>query len=77
VTVNQKPGSGRKPTVVTSQLANTLRCRIKRNPVQSMRGMAKELNVSEASIRRVFKYKLNARSFARTQKFLLTDRLTA
>jgi hypothetical protein len=42
-----------------------------------MRGMAKELNVSKASIRGVVKNKLKARSFARTQKFQLTDCLKA
>jgi inhibitor of nuclear factor kappa-B kinase subunit alpha len=75
--INRKPGTGRKATVVTPRLINVVRSRIRRNPIRSMRGMAKELNVSEFSIRKIVKQELGAKSFARTQKFLLTDRLKA
>jgi hypothetical protein len=42
--VQQKPGSGRRPTVVSTKLvANIKKSRIKRNPIRSVRTMAKEL----------------------------------
>jgi|FrelakmetLWP11LW_1041352.scaffolds.fasta_scaffold53116_1 transposase len=56
--VRQKPGSGRKPTVVSSKLINTIKGRIRRNPIRSMRGMAKDLKVSERTIPNIVKTKL-------------------
>ena len=40
-----------------------------------MRGMARELGVSDYTIRNIVKTNLKAKSFAQNQKFLLTDRL--
>ena len=42
-----------------------------------MRGMAKDYNLSEWTIRNVVKNNLGARSLARTHRFLLTNRLKA
>ena len=56
--VRQKPGSGRKPTVVSSKLINTIKGRFRRNPIRSMRGMAKDLKVSERTIPNIVKTKL-------------------
>jgi inhibitor of nuclear factor kappa-B kinase subunit alpha len=75
--VKHKAGAGRKPKVVTPRLINVLKARIWRNPIRSMRGMAKDLKVSEWTIRNVVKNKLGARSLARTKRFLLSDRLKA
>jgi hypothetical protein len=73
--VRQQPGSGRKPTVVSSKLISTIKSRIQRNPIRSMRGMAKDLKVSEWTIRNIVKTKLGARSLARTKRCLLSERL--
>ena len=75
--VKQQPGSGKKPTVVSTKLVNKIRSRIARNPIRSMRGMAKDMKVSEWTVRNVVKNKLRARSLARTNRFLLSDRLKA
>jgi hypothetical protein len=53
--INRKPGTGRKATGVTPRLINIVKSRIRRNPIRSMRGMAKELKVSEFSIRKIVK----------------------
>ena len=73
--VKRKPGSGRKPTVTTPKLVEAVRSRLRRNPVRTMRGMAKELKVSEHTVRNIVKKKIKARSLARSKRFLLTDRL--
>jgi len=73
--VKRKPGSGRRPTVVTKKVINVVRSRINRNSVRSMRAMAKDLKVSEWTVRNIVKNKLGARSLARTSRFLLTERL--
>ena len=75
--VKGKSGSGRKPTVVSTKLIRAIRSRINRNPVRSMRGMAKDFNVSEWTIQNIIKNKLGARSLARTHRFLLTNGLKA
>ena len=72
--VNRLPGSGKMPTVLTKRILNLVRSRVARNPIRSMRAMARETNVSEATVRRAVK-KLGARSLARCKKFLLTERL--
>lgn len=73
--VRQKPGSGRPVSVATNRLVNLVRSRLARNPIRSMRGMAREVGVSEFTIRKVVKERLGTRSLARTPNFLLTDRL--
>jgi transposase len=73
--VKRKPGSGRKPTVTNPKLVEAVRSRLRRNPVRTMRGMAKELKVSEHTIRNIVKKKIKALSLARSKRFLLTDRL--
>jgi len=75
--VKRRPGSCGKPTVTTPRLVANLKARIKRNPIRSMRGMAKELNVSEFTVRSIVKKKIGAKSLSRTKIFLLTDRLKA
>ena len=47
--VKRKPGSGLKRSVRTPQLIKEVKDRISRNPVRSMRKMAKELSVINQS----------------------------
>jgi len=49
--VRRKKGSGRTPTVTTLRLLANIKAQIKRNPIRSMRHMAKELIVGEFSVR--------------------------
>ena len=53
--VLHKPGSGKKPTVAINRLVGVIRSRVARNPIRSMRAMARETGVSEKSIRRAIK----------------------
>jgi transposase len=75
--VKRKPGSGRKPTVVTKKLVWKIEARIRRNPIRSMKAMARDMNVSDWTVRNVVNNKLGSRSLSRMQRFLLTDRLKA
>ena len=59
----------------TPRLINVIRSRVACNPIRSMRGMARDLNLSEKTVRRIVKKNLKAKSFAQNQKFLLTDRI--
>ena len=54
----RKSGSGRKPSVVTDKLVADIQRRIKRNPDQSRRAIARELKISDFTVRRVIKKKL-------------------
>ena len=53
--VKRKPGSGLKSSARTPQLIKAVKGRISRNPVRSMSKMAKELSVSEHTIRNLVK----------------------
>ena len=75
-TLQRKPGSGRRPTVVTTRLVNIVKSRVARNPIRTIRGMAREVGVAETSMRRAVR-KAGYRSNARSEKFLLTERLKA
>ena len=53
--VKRIPGFGRKPSAVTPRLVSVFNSQIDRNPISSMRRVVKNLNVSEATIRKVVK----------------------
>jgi transposase len=59
-TVQDRPRSGRPVTVTTPTNRERVRKRIKRNDQQSMRGMAQSIGISENSVRRIVKTKLQA-----------------
>ena len=62
--LGRRPGSGGQATARTKRLIQSIRGKIQRNPVRSMRQMAKEASVSEATVRRIVKYDLKAKSRA-------------
>ena len=66
--LGHQSGAGRPKSVTTPRLINAIKSRVARNPVQTMRGMARDLNVSEKTVRRIVKKNLKAKSFARNQK---------
>lgn len=71
----RKPGQGRKRTVRTSKLIRSIKSKIRRNPVRSMRLMAREAGVSEKTVRRVVKFDLKAKSRVRERRHLITERI--
>ena len=76
-TVRRKSGSGKIPSVRTPELIKAVRDRIRRNPVRSMREMARSFNVSEKTMRTVVKKDLKAKSRARVKRQLLTAKTKA
>ncbi|VDL81051.1 unnamed protein product [Nippostrongylus brasiliensis] len=52
-TLSDRPRSGRTKTATTPNVVRKVRDKIRRNAAKSMRKMAKELGVSEGSVRRM------------------------
>ncbi len=75
--VKRKPGSGRKPTVVTEKLVWKIEACIRQNPIRSMKAMVRDMNLSDWTVQNVINNKLGPRSLSRMQRFLLSDRLKA
>ena len=71
----RKPGSGRPRIARTSNVIKSVRAKIARNPVRSIRKLAVEANISERSMRRVIKDDLHASSRARVKRHLITKRV--
>ena len=69
--------SGRPRSVTTPALRKVVRERIRRNPRRSMRKMAKDLKISESSIRKVVKIDLGMHSFKRRKIHFLTEKVKA
>lgn len=66
------PGQGRKRTARTAANIKAVRERIRRNPVRSMRKIARDLGVSDFTVRNIVKNNLHAKSRARTSKQLIS-----
>ena len=71
-TTQRLPGQGQKRTVRTPVAIRAVRERIRRNPVRSMRKVAKDLSISEKTVRRIVKEDLGFKSRARTAKQLIS-----
>lgn len=74
-TAEDRRRSGRPVTACTPVNRDKIRHRIKRNPERSMRQMAKELGISEKSVRRVVKIQLGRRSYKLRKGQLLSERM--
>jgi transposase len=72
-TIKRLSGQGRPRTVRTPAAIRAVRDRIRRNPVRSMRKVAKDLDISERTIRRIVKVNLGAKSRARIAKQLISS----
>ena len=70
--VKRKPSSSLKRSIRTPQLIKVVNGQIFWNPVRSMRKRAKELSVSEHTIRNVVRKGLKAKSRARIKKHLVS-----
>lgn len=71
----RKPGSGRRRSARTQIVIKSVRAKIARNPVRSIRKLAKDANISEKSMRRIIKEDLHASSRARVKRHLITERI--
>ena len=76
-TVKRKPGSGRKRSVRTKAMVKAVKGRILRNPVRTIRGIARDMNVHETAVRRAVKFDLGAKSRARRKKHLINNNTKA
>jgi inhibitor of nuclear factor kappa-B kinase subunit alpha len=63
-TSEDRPRSGRPVTATTPKMVKRIRERIRRNPNRSMRKMAKQLKISEWSVRQIVHKRLRMRSYA-------------
>ncbi|XP_015438888.1 PREDICTED: putative uncharacterized protein FLJ37770 [Dufourea novaeangliae] len=64
---------GRPTTATTRNNVNKVRCRIRRNPERSMQKMAKEIEISKDSVRRIVQNKLKMRSYKIDRAHFLND----
>ena len=63
-----------RPTIATTpENIQKARCQIQRNPERSMRKMAKELGISEGSVRNIVKMKLRLRSYKINRTHFLNE----
>lgn len=72
--ISDRPRSGRPPSVVTSSKIDAVRKRIKRDPHRSMRKMAKQLNVSRETMRRIVKLKLGLVPYRMQKAAILSEK---
>ncbi|XP_015436816.1 PREDICTED: uncharacterized protein LOC107192135 [Dufourea novaeangliae] len=70
-----RQGRERKPTVITSDNLNKIRCQIYRNSVQSMRQMAKTIGINRESLRLMVKNGLKCHSYKLVRCHYLTEEM--
>lgn len=75
--LDRKPGSGGHNKIRSQDLVEEVRDKISEDPTTSMTQMAKELEVSDRTVRRVVHEDLGMHSFVRTQRHLLTTAMKA
>ncbi|GFT40391.1 paired domain-containing protein [Trichonephila clavipes] len=63
------PGSGRKRTVSTSRNRKAIEKRVQRNPRVSMRQIARDMRISDRSVRRIAKTDLGLKPYKLQKKF--------
>ena len=68
-----RPRSGRPRSSRTPEMINAVRVRIRRNPKRSMRGMARDMKVSEKTIRNIVKKDLKMLSLKMITRQHLTE----
>ena len=71
-TDERTPGSGRKGSVRKLGMITKAKCRIKSNPVRSMRTMTSKLKISRTSMHRIVQENLKMKSRARKEVLFLT-----
>mgnify|MGYP001948372935 CR=1 FL=1 len=72
-TILDRPRTGRPKTSKSTFVVNKVRKRITRNPNQSLRKMAKSLNINRESIRLIVKDKLGRYPYKLSKAHMLTE----
>lgn len=72
-TYMDRPGKGRPRTVLTQQLKDTVKKKVKRNPKRSIRKMAKQLKISKTSMSRMVHEGLKGYPYKMRKRHGLTD----
>ena len=72
-TLDDRPRSGRPVTATTKKNKEKIRSRIRRNPRRSMRQMAKDIQISEGSVRKIVKKQLKLHPYKLAKAHLLTE----
>lgn len=70
--IKKRYGGGRRCTATTTANVQKVRCRLRRNPERSANQLAKDLDVSDRSMRRILKTKLNVRPLKKNKSQELT-----
>jgi hypothetical protein len=73
-TIEDRGRSGRPRTATAPRVVKTVALRIRRNPRRSMRKMAREIHISEGSMRTIVKKYLHMKSLKRKHAQFLTAR---
>ena len=68
-----RPRSGRPRTAVTPRNVNVVRKRIQRNPRKSLRQMARDLHISDKSVRDIVHDRLNCHSYRLQKSYALAE----
>jgi inhibitor of nuclear factor kappa-B kinase subunit alpha len=76
-TLEDRPRSGRPVTATTKKNKEIIRNRIRRNSQRSMRKMAKDLLISEGSVRKIVKTQLKLHPYKLSTAHHLTDQMKA
>ena len=71
----RKPGSGRPRSARTPKVIRSVRDKVRRNPIRSIRKLAKEAGISKTTMQRLVKDDLKCSSRARVKRHLVTDRI--
>ncbi len=74
-TLDDRSRSERPVTATTKKNKEKIRSRIRRNPQRSMRKMAKDLQISEGSVRKIVKKQLKLHPYKLAKAHLLTDKM--
>lgn len=76
-TLDRRPGQGRKRSIRTKSVIQAVKRRIKRNPIRTMRGMARDMKINECTMRKIVKKDLKAKSRARCQRHIISGQAKA
>lgn len=72
-TMDDRPRSGRPKTATSNRIVKVIREKIRRDPRRSMRKMAADAGISEKSVRRICKTRLNLRPYKIQKAHVLTE----
>ena len=72
-TTSERPIPGRKRSVLTSNITEVVKKRMARNPRRSLRKMAKEMHISQTSLRRLVKERLRMKAYKMSKRHMISE----